>query len=336
VQTALLPRYAEGVAGEWNLSDTTDKIVNAFMANFTAKGATKRKRIAALRGAGIKLFEASPKIFQEVFWALVDTDKLPKTIAVISSEPYIPWELMIPHREVGEEAVRQKREALGVEFIVGRWTVKSSVSARQKLPIASSYAIAPSYTGNRKLPFAQEEAKFVIEKFSPGGMIAPATFEGIDDAFQAEGRTLLHIACHGVTTDNGKQAIYLENDLTLDCDELLGLEGVEKGLRTQKPLVFMNACEVGRQVPALIGVGGFAQSFIDMGASAVIAPLWSVKDSIAHEIAQVFYETVLAQPDMPFAQILQQMRAKAYDWAIGEDTYAAYCFYGDPLAARRT
>ena len=39
------------------------------------------------------------------------------------------------------------------------------------------------------------------------------------------------------------------------------------------PLAFLNACEVGGQVATLSGVGGFANSFIQLGASAVIAPL---------------------------------------------------------------
>ena len=43
----------------------------------------------------------------------------------------------------------------------------------------------------------------------------------------------------------------------------------------------------------------------------------------------------LKSPDRPFAEIIRDIRAKAYDEsAVVEDTYAAYCFYGDPLAYR--
>jgi hypothetical protein len=63
-----------------------------------------------------------------------------------------------------------------------------------------------------------------------------------------------------------------------------------------------------------------------------VAPLWSVKDTIAHEIAMDFYTRAKDDKSTPFAEILRQQRAKAYDPAIAEDTYAAYCFYGDPLA----
>jgi len=68
--------------------------------------------------------------------------------------------------------------------------------------------------------------------------------------------------------------------------------------------------------------------------SGVIAPLWSVKDSIAHEIAEKFYERIQNEPSTPFAEILADLRKLSYKAEGGEDTYAAYCFYGDPLARR--
>jgi hypothetical protein len=102
----------------------------------------------------------------------------------------------------------------------------------------------------------------------------------------------------------------------------------------KKPLVFLNACEVGRPNVALVGMGGFAKAFVDLGAAGVIAPLWSVRDSIAFDVASRFYAEIMQQPSRSFADILKTIRRLAYDEQIGEDTYAAYCFYGDPTAAR--
>lgn len=110
--------------------------------------------------------------------------------------------------------------------------------------------------------------------------------------------------------------------------------GVDKIFAQKHPFVFLNACEVGRLAPSLVGVGGFAKSFIELGASAVIAPLWSVKDTIAHKIAEEFYKRVKAEPETPFAEILREIKAKAYERGSAEDTYAAYCFYGDPAGYR--
>ena len=74
---------------------------------------------------------------------------------------------------------------------------------------------------------------------------------------------------------------------------------------------------------------GFANSFIQMGASAVVAPLWAVQDTVALDVTQTFYPLVLK--GVPFAEVMKQIRAKAYAQAI--DSYAAYCFYGDPMAS---
>ena len=61
----------------------------------------------------------------------------------------------------------------------------------------------------------------------------------------------------------------------------------------------------------------------------------SVRDSIAFNVAERFYAAVKeAQTGgaRSYADILREIRALAYDPAVAEDTYAAYCFYGDPLA----
>ena len=111
------------------------------------------------------------------------------------------------------------------------------------------------------------------------------------------------------------------------------MEGLERACRAKAPLVFLNACEVGRTTPSLVGAGGFASEFVTAGARCVIAPLWSVKDSLAHEVAVAFYTAALEQPTRPLADILRDIRARSYEEGGGEDTYAAYCFYGDPLTA---
>lgn len=43
----------------------------------------------------------------------------------------------------------------------------------------------------------------------------------------------------------------------------------------------------------------------------MIAPLWSVRDSIAHEVATKFYERVLQQPLTPYAETVRDIRALA-------------------------
>jgi hypothetical protein len=330
VKSRLLPEFSQGVTERWNLNEQTLDIVKAYMDTFTKSGLGTRQRIAELRGAGMKLFRQAPPRFQAALWELIDSAKGAHTIAIISEEPYIPWELMVPRRERPEGGF-DSRDPLGVEFAVGRWTRKDLTSGRQRLPLRDSYVVAPNYPPRRQLKFAQQEATAVLAAF-PGDLISPANFDTLDETMERGGRTLIHFACHGASAAVGRQVIALDNDVPLSSDAIAAMSGLVNSFRSQRPLVFLNACEVGRPEVGLVGIGGFAEAFIDAGAGAVVAALWSVKDTIAHEIATTFYKAVRDSPGVPFAEILRRIRAKAYDPANGEDTYAAYCFYGDPNA----
>jgi CHAT domain-containing protein len=216
--------------------------------------------------------------------------------------------------------------------------------------LVDSFVISPVYAP--PLSFAQDEAKLVKDSFA-GEIITPANFDNIEKNLGSQGKSLVHFCCHGEDqetliaaigsrnedehdkrTRSRVQIIRLENGQTLNSTQILGMAGVDTIFEQKHPLVFLNACEVGRGIPALLGVGGFAKSFLDLRASAVIAPLWSVKDTIAHEIAETFYKRVKAEPNTPFAEILRDLRRKAYAPGEAQDTYAAYCFYGDPGASR--
>jgi CHAT domain-containing protein len=226
----------------------------------------------------------------------------------------------------------EKREPLGVEFTMARWVTGGARSAPQQIPLSDSYTIAPDYT-RRKLKFAEAESKMVCEKFN-GEPIKPASYENIRQRLQAKKVSLLHFACHGKAKDNDvEQTLLLDDDAELTLIELTGDDVFNAYFGSKQPFVFLNACDVGRQQAALSGAGGFPAVLIDLGARAVVAPAWSVKDTIAHEIATQFYRQVEENPGKPLAAILQEIRKSAYQQ--GEDTYAAYCFYGDPFATRQ-
>ena len=329
VQTGLLPEYENGKTAPWRLKSLAANLVSQHMERFTAEDAEDSVRTLALRGAGIQLFEAAPKLFQKVFWELIDAGTPPRTISIVTEEPYIPWELMVPTRTRpdGEE---EEREPLGVEFLIGRWTSREHIAAPQHIPLRDAWVVAPR---DSQLANAEEEAAMVLQELH-GERIDPACISGLQSAFARNGRTLLHVICHGKSGEAGSQVLAMENEEPLDASYLRAMSGLKQGFRTSRPFVFLNACEVGRKEPALVGVGGFAEQFMILGASAVIAPLWSVKDSIAHQVAVEFYEGIEKEPRVPFAEILRGLRKRSYAEEGGEDTWAAYCFYGDPLAAR--
>jgi hypothetical protein len=314
---------------DWRLSGLAADVVRERMARFTAKGVSDKVRTKYLLSSGYDLFEASPPIFQKVFWELIDSGGPPKTISIVTEEPYLPWELMAPMRTLpnGES---EERAPLGVEFLVSRWTAKSHIAPPQKVPLRDSWVVAPR---DSRLTNAEQEAAMVLEEI-PGERIDPVGIETLEEALERQGRSLLHVICHGKSGAAGSQILVLEKKEELEAGLLRAMPGVKKAFKSGKPLVFLNACEVGREEPALVGIGGFAEQFMALGASGVIAPLWSVKDSVAHELAVEFYRRLREEPETPFAAILRDLRARSYGAAGGEDTWAAYCFYGDPLARR--
>jgi hypothetical protein len=328
VSTPHLDKYREPITGTWNLQSTTQQLVSGFMARFTAAGTPRTQLIAELKGVGTILFDSSPEVFREVFWALIDANKPLKTIAIVSAEPFIPWELMIPYRSVPSYA---RRLPLGVEFEIGRWTDEKTVAPAWSLRITDSSIIAPAYTGTMILKNSLNEANMVAEQY-PGDIIRPASFESVGKELGTVARSLIHFICHGKDTAAGIQCIRLDNNEELSSSNILGIDGLGELFARTRPVVFLNACEIGRTVPSLVGLGGFVASFIKLGAIAVIAPLWSVEDTIAHEIATLFYQEIKQNPGQTVAQIFKKVRAKGYDPASGRDTYVAYCFYGDPSA----
>jgi hypothetical protein len=301
------------------------------MQAFTKKQPGPRALVAELRGAGIALFDAAPRSFQKLFWELVDAEKLPHEICIVSEEPYIPWDLMIPRRKRANGA-SETRKPLGVEFPIGRWIPPDFVAGRTRIPLTDSYVIAPKYASARQaLAYSDAEEALLVQNFA-AEPISPVTFTQIAEKLTSTGRSLVHFVCHGKDGGDGRQILQLENNEELSSSQVLGIDGLETAFAQKRPFVFLNACEVGRTTPALVGLGGFATSFIELGASAVIAPLWSVKDGIAHQVAETFYNTVRSEPGTPFAEIVRRLRSKAYEGNSAEDTYAAYCFYGDPCA----
>jgi serine/threonine protein kinase len=314
----------------WFLPAEAPALVDAAMQQFFTPGASRSARLASLSGAGLELFDAAPALLKDAYWRLVDAGHKPRTFFVVSDERSIPWELMIPNRRT-PGGDREVHRSLGTELAVGRWHRQSAVSPRQRVQLRTSYVVAPNYTTWAPLEYAAAEAEFVCRRFS-GRRIDPARFDHLDLMLGDQGVDLLHFICHGEADEGGIPFLLLEEPDRLNPQQIRAMPGLSKACRESRPLVFLNACEVGRPARGLVGASGFAKSFIEIDASCVVGALWSVDDRTAHNVAVEFYEQILSNPTMPFAEALRRIRARGYA-AEGEDTYAAYCFYGDPAAS---
>lgn len=93
-----------------------------------------------------------------------------------------------------------------------------------------------------------------------------------------------------------------------------------------RPLVFLNACQVGRAGYQLTGIGGFSQAFLRGGAGAFVSSLWAVGDEPARTFTERFYAELKNGKTLAKATIAARKKARE----AGDATWLAYVVYGDP------
>jgi CHAT domain-containing protein len=108
--------------------------------------------------------------------------------------------------------------------------------------------------------------------------------------------------------------------------------GAPRSLAANRPLVFVNACQVGRAGYKLTGLGGFAQAFLGAGAGIFARTLWSVGDELASTFAQHFYRQMKAGAKLSY------VAAKAREAArkAGDASWLCYVVYDHPAAVINT
>jgi CHAT domain len=315
-----------GKSHDFELPPNADKFRQNLLKALTDESRTSAARLRALDKIGRDNWEAAPQIVRDVFWEMIDRKVPPTTINVASVEPTLCWELMTPKRQGDREP--RRLGPLGVEFAIGRWTRDEVIPPSPYLEVDHSFVIAPTYPKAKALDFEAELN--LIETKLHGERIKPATIADLDERFRTAHASLLHFVCHG-EAKNEDDAILLDGGELLQAGELESLKGLAELCDAKHPLVFLNSCTTGQMVPSLAGGAGFPRSFGDMGAKAIIAPLWPVDDKLASKIALELYEEALKPKAKSLAEIFQRIRKRGYE-EEDADTYAAYCFFGDPHA----
>lgn len=289
---------------------------------------------AYLRGVGNTIAEELPP----GFWSMLDSvaaharaEGRAPTIFLLVEEPHVPWELAAVEPRIDPEAP----PFLGAQACVGRWVLGTR---RPKLPpptevtISSIAVVSGEYAlpGWSRLLEAEAEAADLRSLYGavPVNALASDVLNCLGGEPPAE---LLHFAMHGIYDPNSTlNGLVLADGQTIDPLQIRG-----QAFSTP-PFVFLNACQVGSSQRVLGDYAGLAEAFLFSGAAGVLAPLWSIKDTIARQIALRFYERSFAGAAP--AEIMRQERAAFGD---GNDTLSAtslaYLFYGHPsLLLRRT
>jgi len=285
----------------------------------------KLTQFAALRGIALTIADRMPI----EFWAVLRHVAAlhpgrPPTILFLSAEPYVPWELALVDPPLDPKVP----PFLSAQATVGRWVLgqrRPPLPPPMTLTVNALAAVSGVYElpGWQRLLAAEGEAADLVAAHHAAAV--DANTAGVLGLLRGTPPAdVIHFAVHG-TSDSapGADGLILIDGSTLDPIVVLGtaLHG--------HPFVFLNACQVAQGDQLLGDQAGLAAAFLSAGASAVVAPLWSIDDQLARQIAARFYDRAL-RGDPP-AEIMRTERAAFMDDAATvSSTYMAYQYFGHP------
>jgi hypothetical protein len=275
-----------------------------------------------LQGVGSTIADVMPHEFWSILRAVqqaVGTERR-ATVLMLSEEPHVPWELAL----VRPPLLRTGPPFLAAQIALGRWVLQPN-SHSVYPPVAAGQrpfgVVVGRYKGTGALPAAVSEAAELMARYDAEEIKAR-----LHDLVACLGgqppSRILHFALHGAyAPGTGKDGLYLEDGRYLAP---LSIRGTSL---THVPLVFLNACEVGTGQQKLGAYAGTAEAFVSAGATAVIAPLWAIRDAQAREVALEFYERIFE--GQPAAEALAEVRGEFGD-GPAVATQLAYQFFGHP------
>ncbi len=290
-----------------------------------------RAFVADLRAFGAQIFQQLiPVELQRILWK---KRKELKKIMVISSEPFIPWEL-VHLRNPDMQGLPRESLFLGQMGLM-RWFFNVPFRPTTlKIRKGRAHYVIPRYLNQTiRLPEAEQEETFLKKRF--GAAATAAEPDRVRALISSPGNfDLLHFACHGeadgknianarlMLQDRQEQGTIVPTYFSATTAEQYGnIAGTGTA-----PMVVINACQIGRAGYALTNIGGFAHAFIQAGAGVFVGTLWSVGDSPARTFTETLYAALLDGETLGDATI----RARAAARKAGDATWLAYVVYGHP------
>jgi len=262
-----------------------------------------------------------PRGLKDWYWAKIDPrleQGTPTSLLIVSSEPWIPWELVRP-----AEPGRPGR-FLCEAFILGRWIVPEPAPPDRLDLGRLGLGVPPSDLQN-----APDEVKSLQDLLGTAVHNIPPGWLDVLSAFRTHDYDGLHIVGHGrYRPDVPELSIVPLDGGDLTPDQIVGEN--KTLFATRHPLVFLNACEVARQGVALSGLGGWAPALVGAGASAFLGSTWRVTDTLAARFAAAFYQAL--RDGRTAGQAVQAARLAIRDPGSTDPSWLGYALYGHPLA----
>lgn len=284
-------------------------------------------------------------------WGIAKGEGRVPRVLLVAAEPHLPWELAstekrwVVDRTLVDEYAPQ---VLGAQCQVGRWAPAGpeDPDKLRRPPVAPEHGIQVrrlavvigdyhSQTGVRPLPMAEEEGATIAETYPSLRLTATLTDMTalLNGRLAVDGQPaapeVVHVACHGHVDDKPESNGIVLSDTALRIDEstVRGGELADAGA----PLVFLNACQLAQASDDLLAdQGGLAAAFLNVGARAFVAPLWSVDDLLARDMGIDFYRYTLGD-GLSAGEALRRLRTR-FSQIPGhaQTTPLAYVYYGHP------
>jgi len=266
---------------------------------------------------GLSLFSAVvPKELQDILWDLRDSDA---NILIASKEPWIPWELCKLQGQVNGKW--ESGPFLCEAFNITRW--HAGIGLKKEFTMNKIALVVPNDSG---LKYALEERQYLLGlKNGRDVKVIGANWDDVTAAMASGEYDCWHFSGHGGfrSTDPNNSVILLSDNKRITPGFL---EGEARNLGSAKPIVFLNACQVGRSAMSLTDIGGWAKQFVDKDASVFIGAYWSVADKPAFDFAKKVYDMLLAGHTI--GKAVKEARLSIR----GDPTWLAYTVYADPYA----
>jgi hypothetical protein len=306
------------------------------------------KDYLGLAGRARRIARAVPEGVQDAVRAVVEAPGRTGAPAVLllTEELTVPWELASFDPPLAS-SWGGASPFLGAHAAISRWpltehkprpTPRSSVSVHQGAVLTADYT---GVSGWGRLDSAKAEAAEVAGLFDPPATSVKPEIWVVMDLFRGTPPgDVVHVALHGQYDAQGDQegiVLLAPSPAGGATAQFLTPAELENGRLDQAPFVFLNACQVGTDERVLGDYGGFASTLLRIGASAVVAPLWNVRDDVAATFAKSFYAATLSAADtVPLAEAVRALRATYTEEGVRTGTpglhatLIAYQVFGHP------
>jgi hypothetical protein len=286
---------------------------DAYAAN--QSGLSPEHARSRMENQGMRLW--SDLVPRELKEALRERLESISQLTIVCEKDVVPWELLYPHDRLGDE-----RGFLVEQFPVVRWVL--STKRLQRLTLGSPRFVVPGDSP----PAALGEVHNIARRLGvEGSQALIGDVAALRAALEAPAYDCLHFACHNFfAPEAGSSLSFVDGDFQpID----LQWAKVDRPLAQRGPLVFLNACRSDGKKPTFTTLDGWANAFLDAGASFFIGTSWAVRDATARQFAELVYDELKRARCLGDAVTTAR---KAISSEVGDSTWLAYTIYGDPRA----